>query len=134
MASTMKFEVVTPERVVLKEEVEFVLAPGNEGLLGILPHHAALLSGLNIGVVKYRQNGEDSLMAISGGFIEVVDNKVVILADAAEKGEEIDVQRALAAKERAEQRLRDKTEGIDVLRAEMALKRALTRLTAAGKL
>lgn len=130
--NTLKLEVVTPERKVLSEEIVSLIVPAIEGYLGILPNHAPIISGLEPGVVKYKVGGNYKKMAISGGFLEVSANKASILANTAELADEIDVQRAQAAKERAEQRLQNKKD-IDVLRAELALKRALARLKAVGQ-
>ncbi len=125
-------EIVTPEKIVFEEEVEFVVVPGEEGYLGILAQHAPMVAALKIGVLKVIQNQKEVKMAISGGFMEVNKNKVVVLADTAERGDEVDVLRAKTAKERAEQRLASRTHDIDVVRAEMALRRAVARLKAAG--
>ena len=126
-------EIVTPERMVYSEPADFVVVPGIEGYLGILPLHAPIVSGLNIGLLKVIKEGKESKVAISGGFMEVNENKTVILADTAEHSDEIDVDRANAALERAEQRLANKSFDVDVARAEMAMRRALTRLKAAGR-
>lgn len=127
-------EVVTPERLVFSEKTDFVVVPGIEGYLGILPLHAPIVSGLQIGVMKVITGGKETKLAISGGFMEVSNDKVVILADSAERGDEIDVERARAAKERAEQRLNSKSADIDVVRAELALSRSIARLKASGNL
>ena len=129
----VKVEIVTPERIVFGEDVQFIVVPGEEGYLGVLAGHAPLVASLKIGVMKVIQDQKETKMAITGGFMEVNENKVVILADAAERGDEIDVLRAKAAKERAEQRLQSRTHDIDMVRAEMALRRAVTRLKAAGQ-
>ncbi|MGI6713136.1 MAG: F0F1 ATP synthase subunit epsilon [Bacillota bacterium] len=129
--SSIKFEVVTPERVVLSLDIESVIVPGALGYLGVLPNHAPLITGLKVGVISYNKDGVKRKMAVSGGFMEVVDNKVVVLADTAELGEKIDVARAQAAKERAEKRLAERSSDLDIARAEFALKRALSRLEAA---
>lgn len=125
-------EIVTPERLVYSETVDMIVVPGVEGYLGILPLHAPIVSGLNIGVLKVITGGKESQLAISGGFMEVSDNKVVVLADTAELGNEVDVLRAKSARERAEQRLSNRTADVDAARAEMALRRAVARLKAAG--
>jgi len=125
-------EVVAPERIAFSNDVDFVVVPGIEGYMGILPQHAPIVSGLNIGVLKVIDAGKETKVAISGGFMEVNENKVVILADTAELGSEIDVVRAKEAKERAEARLSSKSFDVDVARAEMALRRAVTRLKASG--
>lgn len=131
-AKHLELEVVTPERKLLQEKIESIIVPAAEGSLGILPNHAPLISGLQIGEVKYTQNGETKRLAISGGFLEVAGNKVTILADTAEKAENIDLKRAQNAKERAEERLSAK-DNIDVIRAELALKRAINRMLVSGK-
>jgi len=129
---TQRLEIVTPDRVVMSDDVRFVVAPGADGELGILPEHAPLVTGLNIGIVRVRKEGKEAKVAVSGGFMEVRDNRVIILADAAEREDEIDVERAKAAKKRAEERLAAPSPEIDIARAELALKRALNRLKAAG--
>jgi len=125
---TQRLEIVTPEKKVFSEDVRFVVVPGAEGELGILPEHAALMSALKIGVLKIQQEGKNFKMAVSGGFVEVRNSRVTVLADAAESADQIDRDRAEAAKARAEQRLAAKTSDIDVLRAELALQRAINRL------
>lgn len=129
----MTLEVVTPEHHVCTLETEAVVVPAFEGYLGVLPDHAPLITRLNIGVVTYKTGGKEKKIAITGGFMEVMDNKLVILADAAEMEDDIDVERAYAARERAERRLREKAENLDYVRAQAALQRATTRLKAAGK-
>ncbi|NPV74707.1 MAG: F0F1 ATP synthase subunit epsilon [Pelotomaculum sp.] len=130
---TQRLEIVTPQRKVFSEDVSFLVAPGTEGELGVLPNHAPLITSLNIGIMRIQQEGKTLKVVVTGGFMEVRDNKVTVLANAAERAEEIDVARAEAARRRAEERLAKKTPDIDVLRAELALKRALTRLKAAGQ-
>ena len=132
--STFNLKVVAPAGQVLDQEVEFAVLPSEEGELGILANHAPLIASLEAGIIRYTEEGKEKKLAVSGGFVEVVNNKVSVLANAAEKAENIDVDRALAAKERAQERLKEKTPDIDVLRAEMALKRAVVRLKAADKL
>ncbi len=127
---TQRLEVVTPEKKVYSEDVRFVVVPGVVGELGILPDHAPLMSGLKTGVMKVQQEGKTFKMAVSGGFVEVRSSRVTVLADSAERAEQIDRNRAEAAKARAEQRLATKSADVDVLRAEMALQRALNRLKA----
>ena len=131
--SPVNFEVVTPERKILGEEVESVIAPGTEGYLGVLPRHTPLLTTLKPGVVSYRKvGGKMEQMAVSGGFMEAGPDRVVILADTAELSTEIDVERARRSRKRAEERLRERPPGLDVARAEAALMRSLARLKAAG--
>jgi F-type H+-transporting ATPase subunit epsilon len=131
MANVIKMEVVTPERVVVQAEVDSLVAPAIEGYLGVLPGHAPLLTGLSIGVVRYRKGDQEECLSVCGGFMEVARDQVVILADTAEKAGEVDIDRALRAKSRAEERLRTRPEGLDQSRAEAALRRALARLNAA---
>lgn len=126
-------EVATPERLVISQEVTSIVLPATEGYLGVLSGHAALITSLDAGVVRYRIDGQAQLMAISGGFMEVKDNKAIILADTAEKADEINVERARRAKERAEKRLAEKAPDTDTKRAERALKRAIARLKSAGE-
>jgi len=124
----IKLDIVTAERAVFSDEVDIIVAPGIEGQLGILPHHAPLMTMLQPGELVLRKGGEEISMAITGGFLEVRPDRVILLADAAERVEEIDVARAEAAKRRAEERLKHPAAGVDVTRAEMALRRAVTRL------
>lgn len=134
MARTLRLDVVTPDRTVLKEEVESVIAPAVEGYLGVLPGHAPMIVGLVPGVFTYRQSNKPHYLAVGGGFMEIARDRVILLADSAERPEEIDRKRAAAAKERAEKRLKERPPGLDVERAELALKRALARLRVAERL
>jgi F-type H+-transporting ATPase subunit epsilon len=132
--SSLRIDIVTAERVVYSEDVEAVIAPGVEGQLGILPHHAPLMTTLQAGELRLRRGAEEDSLAISGGFLEVRPDRVIVLADTAERAEEIDIARAEAAKQRAEQRLVDRrAPGLDEVRCEMALRRAMARLTVAEK-
>jgi F-type H+-transporting ATPase subunit epsilon len=132
---SLKLDIVTAERVVYSEEVDIVIAPGMEGQLGILPHHAPLMTILQAGELVARREGKEDSLAITGGFLEVRPDRVIVLADAAERAEEIDVTRAEAARKRAEERLRDrKAAGLDESRAEAALRRAVARLSVAEKM
>jgi len=131
---SLKIDIVTAERIVYSEEVDTVIAPGVEGQLGILPHHAPLMTILQAGELVVRKGGQEEIMAISGGFLEVRPDRVIILADQAERAEEIDLARAEAARKRAEERLREKPAGLDETRAEAALRRAMVRLTVADKM
>lgn len=126
-------EIVTPERVVFSQPVNFVVIPGVEGYLGILSGHASLVSGVDIGIIKVISGDTQTKLATSGGFLEVNEDKVIVLADTAERSNEIDVERAKAAHERAQRRLAARNPDIDVLRAELALRRSLARLKAAGQ-
>jgi F-type H+-transporting ATPase subunit epsilon len=133
--SSLKLDIVTAERIVYSEEVDIVVAPGVEGQLGILPHHAPLMTILQSGELVVRRGNQEDSVAISGGFLEVRPDRVIVLADSAERAEEIDVARAEAARKRAEDRLRErKVEGLDETRAEASLRRAITRLSVAEKM
>jgi F-type H+-transporting ATPase subunit epsilon len=133
--SSIKLEIVTAERVVYSDDVDIVIAPGAEGQLGILPHHAPLMTILQSGELVTRRGSEEDTLAISGGFLEVRPDRVIILADQAERAEEIDVERAEAARQRAEERLHERgAEGFDEVRAEAALRRAIARLSVAEKM
>jgi F-type H+-transporting ATPase subunit epsilon len=132
---SFKIDIVTAERIVYSEEVDGVVAPGVEGQLGILPHHAPLMTILQAGELVVRKGGEEETMAISGGFLEVRPDHVIVLADQAERAEEIDAARAEAARRRAEERLKDRRAGgLDATRAEAALRRAIVRLSVDDKL
>jgi F-type H+-transporting ATPase subunit epsilon len=136
MAETFLLELVTPERRLLSEQVGAVYAPGAEGEFGVLPGHAPLLCLLRIGELRYSRDGEDRRVAISGGFAEVDQKGMRVLAETAEFAEEIDVERAERAQRRAENRLKklDIVENADEFaKAELALKRALIRLHVAGR-
>ena len=131
--ATLKLEITTAERLVYSDEVDMVIAPGVMGQLGILPHHAPLMTMLEPGELRLRKGGEETSLAISGGFLEVLQNRVTILADAAEYAEEIDISRAEEAKKRALEALRTHPPGIDLAGAEAALRRSLTRIKVAEK-
>ena len=125
-------DVVTAERMVYSGEVDMVIAPGIEGQLGILPHHTPLMTTLQAGELRVKRGGQEVSLAISGGFLEVRPDKVVILADSAERAEEIDVTRAEEARRRAQDRLTGKQASeMDGARAEVALRRSLARLKVA---
>ena len=127
-------EVVTPDRLVLSTEADVVVCPGVEGQFGVLVGHIPFLSALDIGEMYYRKGGQTEYLAVSGGFAEVTGTKVTIVAEAAEKGREIDVERAMRALERTEKRLAAaKTEAIDWNRAEAALRRSMVRTKVAGR-
>jgi len=132
--ASIRLDIVTAEREVYAEDVDVVIAPGVEGQLGILPHHAPLMTTLQAGELRVRKGGKEVSMAISGGFLEVRPDRVVVLADTAERAEEIDVARAEEAKQRARERLSEKqVVGADEARAEASLRRALIRLKVAEK-
>ena len=127
-------EVVTPDRLVLSTEAEVVVCPGVEGQFGVLPGHIPFLSALEIGEMYYKAGGKTEYLAVSGGFAEVTGEKVTIVAESAEMGREIDVERAKRAQERAEKRMAaGKTAEIDWARAEAAMRRSLMRMKVAGR-
>ena len=134
MMATIKLEIVTPEKMVFSDDVDVVLAWGLEGQLGILPHHAPLMTILQSGDLVFRRGGKEEALTISGGFLEVRPDKVVVLADACERAEEIDVARAEAAKKRAEEALKEAKTMVDAAAAEAALRRSLVRLKAVEKI
>jgi len=134
MADKIRLRVVTPSRLVLDEEVDEVTAPGELGEFGVLPNHIAFLSTLVPGEMTYKQGVNKTTLAISGGYAEVLDNVMTVLAPSAEFASEIDVARAQRAKDRAEQQLAElNREEKDWEIAEAALKRALVRLQVASK-
>jgi F-type H+-transporting ATPase subunit epsilon len=127
-SDTLHVEVVTAERSLYSGEASEVAAPGGLGQLGILPHHAALLTTLKPGTLEIRSNGSEETFFVSGGFLEVSNNKVTILADTAENAENIDEARAQEARRRAEERLRDVRSNTERAEAQAALQRAINRL------
>ena len=131
--ATIRLEVVTPEKMVFSDDVDLILAWGVEGQLGILPHHAPLMTILQPGDLVFRKAGKEESLTISGGFLEVRPDKVVVLADACERAEEIDVARAEAAKQRAQEALKTAATEVDVAAAEAALRRSLARIRAVEK-
>jgi F-type H+-transporting ATPase subunit epsilon len=132
--STIHLEIVTIERKVYDDHVNMVIAPGSEGVLGILPRHTPLITGLTFGELQIKKEGfEDQFFAIGGGFMEVQPHHVVVLADAAERAEEIDVARAEAARRRAEEFLVKAKEDVDFATADVALRRSIIRLKVAER-
>lgn len=129
---TMKVNVVTPDGPVYESEVEMVSTKAQSGELGILPGHIPMVAPLAIGAVRLKNSSKTDFVAVTGGFLEVRSDQVTILAQAAEKAVDIDVERALQAKKRAEQRLNEnKQAAIDFKRAELALRRAVNRINVA---
>ncbi len=125
----LHLEVVTPERKVYEDDVDMVIAPGGDGYLGILPHHAPLFTTLGPGEFRVKQGGVEQVLAVFGGFMDVRGDRVVVLTDAAEHVEDIDVQRAQAARERAQQELAaGPASAADEARARAAMQRALVRI------
>ena len=132
--ATFKLEIVTPEKLIFSGEVSGVLAWGVEGQLGILPHHAPLMTMLQPGDLVIKKDGQEDTLTLSGGFLEVRPDKVIVLADACERAEEIDVARAEEAKKRAQEALKTARTTVDAAAAEAALRRSLVRIKAAEKI
>jgi F-type H+-transporting ATPase subunit epsilon len=133
MADTFEFEIVTPEKLVVRDVAEEMQIPGKNGYLGILPGHAPLITELAVGEISYRNQGYTHRLAVAWGFAEVLPSKVTVLAETAERADEINVRRAEEAKQRAEERLKSADPNTDFDRAEQALQRADVRLQVAGK-
>jgi F-type H+-transporting ATPase subunit epsilon len=134
MASTIRLELVTPERLLLSEDVEEVIAPGYHGEFGALPEHTRYLPILNIGILRYRKGTAWHRIALGGGFAEVTSERVVVMADTAERADEIDLERAKRAKERAEASLKDLSlDDETYAKTYAALQRALARMAAGGE-
>jgi len=134
MAGRIKLEIVTPERVVVQDEADIVVAPGTEGEFGVLINHIPFLTSLKTGEMYYRKGNQTEYLAITGGYAEILPNQVTVLAEAAERAREIDIDRARRAMERAKERLRQaKKETREYARAESALSRAILRLKVTEK-
>jgi F-type H+-transporting ATPase subunit epsilon len=131
MANTFQLEIVTPVKLMVKDAAEEAQIPGLSGYLGILPGHAPLITELGVGVITYKASGAEHTLSVAWGFAEVLGDKVTILAETAERPQEIDVERARKAKGRAEERLKSNDPQVDYTRAEDALQRAETRLNVA---
>ena len=123
----LQLEIVTPERQVFTDAVDMVVVPGVDGQLGILPHHTRLISALGTGELRIKQSGSEQVMLISGGFVEVRSDKVVVMADLAERSDEIDLARATEARKQAEARLGEVHLPADIARVRAALQTALMR-------
>lgn len=128
----IRLDIVTAERQVYSDDVDVIVAPGIDGEMAILPHHTPLMTTLQPGELRVRQGGEEFSLAITGGFLEVRPDRVIVLADAAERAEEIDIARAEEAKRRAEEQLSRPGEA-DAARAEMVLRRSLIRIKVGEK-
>jgi F-type H+-transporting ATPase subunit epsilon len=138
LPTKLTLEIVTPDRALLREEVDEVVVPGSQGEFGVLPGHTPLLSTLKIGELWYRQGQERHYLAIAFGFVEVLPDRVTVLAQVGERAQEIDVQRAERAKQRAEQRLAQAQPHLtqidfDIERARIALMKSLLRLQVASR-
>jgi len=132
--TTIHLEVVTPERYLVREQVNEVQMPGLQGYLGILPGHAPLITELGMGELSYKKGAQAAHLSVIGGYAEVLADRVIVLADVAELAEEIDVERAQSARERAEKRLaRPDDPEVDWARASLALQRSLLRLQVSSK-
>ena len=134
MADRLTVEIATPTRQVVAETVDEIVIPGSQGYFGVLPGHAPFLTTLGIGELMYRIGRDEHHLAVAGGFAEVRNDKVIVLADTAERPEEIDRARAERARDRAERRLSGRSdEEVDYQRALAALMRALARIITAGR-
>ena len=130
----LKIEIVTAERTVLEAEADMIIAPGSEGQLGLLPRHAPLLTMLEPGEIRLKDGGRDTLsFAVAGGFLEILDNRVIVLADSAERADEIDLARAEAAIQKAQERIASHATDLDLERALTSLRRANIRLRVARR-
>ena len=123
----LKLEIVSPERMVYDDEVDMVIVPGRNGQLGILPRHTPLISSLGVGELRIKKAGTEESMLISGGFVEVRPDRVVVMADLAEHSDEIDEAKAVEARKRAEAQLEETKDPVDIARVRAALQTALMR-------
>ncbi len=130
---TMRLEIITAERQVYADDVEVVVAPGIDGELGILPHHAPLMTALQPGEIMIRKEGQETYLAVTGGFLEVMGNQVTILSDACERSDEIDEKRAQEAMQQAQERLASRGADLDLEQATAAVRRAEVRLKVARR-
>ena len=130
---TMRLEIITAERQVYADDVEVVVAPGIDGELGILPHHAPLMTALQPGEIMIRKEGQETYLAVTGGFLEVMGNQVTILSDACERSDEIDEERAQEAMQQAQERLASRGADLDLEQATAAVRRAEVRLKVARR-
>jgi len=133
MSKKLNLKIITPQKVLLEEEVDAVYSTSTDGQFGILPDHISYMTPLDVGVTEYIKDNKKEFICTIGGILQVKDNIVMILSDNAELGEQIDVTRANAAKERAETRLRTGATDVDADRAHAALSRAIARIHAASK-
>jgi F-type H+-transporting ATPase subunit epsilon len=130
---SIRVDIVTAERLVFSQDADIVMVPGVEGEMGILPHHEPIMTMIKPGEILVRKGTEEYSLAVSGGFLEVTPDRITILADAAERADEIDIARAEAAKKRAEEKLTNRTAETDSANAEASLRRALARIKVAEK-
>ena len=134
LPTSIELQIVTPDRLVVREQVDEVQIPGSEGYFGVLPGHTPLLASLTVGELWYRKGQEKTYLSIAGGFAEVLPDRVTLLATLAERAEEIDVTRAEAAKQRAEQRLSQPKTDIDYERARLSLQKSIIRLQVSSRI
>jgi F-type H+-transporting ATPase subunit epsilon len=134
LPTSIELQIVTPDRLVLREQVDEIEIPGSEGYFGVLPGHTPLLASLAVGEMWYRKGQEKTYVSIAFGFAEVLPDRVTILARLAERAEEIDVERAQAALARAEERLARQKSDVDYERARMALLKSVTRLQVSSRI
>jgi F-type H+-transporting ATPase subunit epsilon len=130
---TIKLDIVTVEKVIFSDYVDIVVAPGLDGVMGVLPHHAPLMTTLKAGELVARQGSQEFSIAVSGGFMEVRPDRVIVLADSAERAEDIDIARAEEAKRKAQEQLAHPEAGASTASAEAALRRALARIEVADR-
>lgn len=133
MADSLQLEIVTPEKAVVHTTAEEIIIPGKRGYLGILPGHAPLITELAVGQITYKSGGREHHLAVAWGFAEVLPNKVTILAQSAERADEIDLARAEAARKAAEAQVQAATDEAEVTRAQDAMARAQARIEVAAK-
>ena len=131
--TAIKVDIVTAEQLVYSEDVDVVIVPGVDGEMAVLPSHAPLMTMIKPGELRLKTGAEEILMAVTGGFLEVRPDRITIMADAAERAEDIDISRAEAAKRRAEERLKGAVTEVDTARAEASLRRSLIRLQVVQK-
>jgi F-type H+-transporting ATPase subunit epsilon len=134
LPTSLELQVVTPERLLLREQVDEVEIPGSEGYFGVLPGHTPLLASLMVGEMWYRKGQEKTYLSIAFGFAEVLPDRVTILAQLAERADEIDIERAEAARKRAEDRLAQQQSSVDYERARTALLKSMTRLQVSARI
>lgn len=134
LPTSIDLQIVTPDRLIVREQVDEVQLPGSEGYFGVLPGHTPLLASLAVGEMWYRQGQEKTYLSIAGGFAEVLPDRVTLLATLAERAEEIDVPRAESARQRAEQRLAQPRSEIDSARARLALQKSIIRLQVSSRI
>ena len=133
LPTSIDLQIVTPDRLIVREQVDEIQVPGTEGYFGVLPGHTPLLASLSVGEMWYRKGQEKTYLSIANGFAEVLPDRVTLLATLAERAEEIDVTRAEDAKRRAEQRLAQPTGDLDYERARVALQKSLIRLQVSSR-